>query len=174
MVNIYVILRAVWIIRNIFVFYVIGTPVDEKELCHLLIFFVSGVAIELVECQLNFLMPRCHKRGGLFGDEGALNAIAVSLHNLQKTVSARCLVIGNRRLDQVPRTVKLMMTAILEDIFRFDLLVLGIQISVRTLCLSMQSISSSQSASCARMESGSFSIRYATASIHLATSESKK
>ena len=68
-------------------------------------------------------MTRSCEGGGLFGDECAFYAVAVTLHYAQKTRPARGFVICYRRFYEVSGAIKLMLAAVHEDALRSQLLV---------------------------------------------------
>ena len=133
--NINVILRAIKVIRiNGRVFFVVSAHF-QKEARHIQIFFVFGVAVKLNQCQLDFLVAGRHKACRVFYQKYALNQITIALHDFEKTISAGCLVISDGSFDEVSCAVELVAVAIREDQMRIDLLMLGIEISVITLCM---------------------------------------
>ena len=81
------------------------------------------MAVELYKGKLYFLVTRSCEGGGLFGDECAFYAVAVTLHYAQKTRPARGFVICYRRFYEVSGAIKLMLAAVHEDALRSQLLV---------------------------------------------------
>ena len=122
-VNINVVLTAARIVvRRIF--FVFGfAAVLKEEARHVKIFAFSGMAVELYKGKLYFLVPRSREGGGLFGNECAFYAVAVTLHYAQKTRPARGFMICYRRFNEVSGAIKLMLAAVHEDALRSQLLV---------------------------------------------------
>ena len=105
----------------------------QKEFCHIQIDRLARVAVERNEREFDFLVSRGGEGGGLFGDEGAADAVAVALDDVQEAILSGCLVVGDCRFDQMPRAVQLVVVPHAEDQFGGQLLVGGVEVAVGTL-----------------------------------------
>ena len=90
-------------------------------------------AVHTDERKLDLLMSGGGEACRFFGHERLLDAVDVFFHELQKSVLARHLIVGDRRLHQVSRAVKLVPIAVGEALFGRAGDEVGVEITVLAL-----------------------------------------
>ena len=108
-------------------------PLLHKPPAQLQISLFTGVAIQLYQRQLDFLMPGGEKGGRLFVLEYPLDIIGIPAHQPEEFLLAGGVGVSHRRLKQMPGAVQLVIRPAGKARLRLTSGEIGVEIPVRVL-----------------------------------------
>ena len=117
---------------------ILHSALIQKEQSKLEITFFSRAVVQLYKRKLYLLVTRSSKARITVDFEPFFYIIRITAHGIKKLSFARRLIICHSRLNQMPRTVKLMIIPVCKYVLRLLRLIIRIEVSARLLILYYQ------------------------------------